>query len=50
MHFRGNPVPVTVSCGVTALRSDDSAEAAMERADKALYQSKNGGRNTCIAA
>jgi diguanylate cyclase len=50
MHFRGEPVPVTVSCGVTALRGDDTAEAAMERADKALYQSKHGGRNTCIAA
>ncbi len=50
MHFRGEPVQITVSCGVTALRGDDTAEAAMERADKALYQSKNGGRNTCIAA
>jgi diguanylate cyclase len=50
MHFRGEPVQVTVSCGVTSLRSDDTAEAAMDRADKALYESKHGGRNTCIAA
>jgi diguanylate cyclase len=50
MHFRGEPVPVTVSCGVTAIRSDDSPESAMERADKALYLAKDGGRNTCIAA
>ncbi|MEO8307486.1 MAG: GGDEF domain-containing protein [Pseudomonadota bacterium] len=50
MHFRGEPVPVTVSCGVTGINGGDTAEAAMERADKALYQAKDSGRNNCIAA
>lgn len=50
MHFRGTPVTVTVSCGVTEISGNDSAEAAIERADKALYKAKDAGRNACIAA
>lgn len=48
-HFRGAPVPVTISCGVTALLTGDSAGAAFNRADKALYQAKDAGRNRCIS-
>ena len=44
------PVNVTVSCGVTEISGKDSAAAAIERADKALYQAKDAGRNACIAA
>ena len=49
-HFRGAPVRVTVSCGITALTSDDAPEAAFDRADAALYRAKNGGKNLCVAA
>lgn len=35
-HLRGMPVRITVSCGITLLRSDDSAEAAYDGADSAL--------------
>jgi diguanylate cyclase len=49
-HFRGTPVRVTVSCGITELHRDDSPEAAFDRADQALYRAKNGGRNLCVAA
>jgi len=49
-HFRGTPVRVTVSCGITELREQDSAEAAFDRADAALYRAKHGGKNLCIAA
>ncbi len=49
-HFRGTPVRVTVSCGVTELQQHDTAEAAFDRADSALYRAKNGGKNLCIAA
>jgi diguanylate cyclase len=49
-HFRGTPVRVTVSCGLSELRQDDAAEAAFDRADGALYRAKHGGKNLCVAA
>jgi diguanylate cyclase len=49
-HFRGAPVRVTVSCGVTELNPGDSSDAAFDRADAALYRAKNGGKNLCVAA
>jgi diguanylate cyclase len=50
--FHGQPVRVTVSCGITTLRDSDSGDggALFERADSALYRAKDGGRNLCIAA
>lgn len=48
-HFRGTPVSITLSSGVTTLLSGDSAGAAFDRADKALYQAKANGRNRCIS-
>ncbi len=42
---RGEPVAITVSVGVARLRSDDSAESALHRADQALYRAKSAGRN-----
>lgn len=41
---------VTVSLGVAARRHGESAEAWFERADQALYASKQGGRNRVTAA
>jgi diguanylate cyclase len=49
-HFRGTPVRVTVSCGVTELTEQDAPESAFDRADAALYRAKDGGKNRCIAA
>ena len=49
-HFRGTPVRVTVSCGVTELLDNDAAEAAFDRADSALYRAKRNGKNVCVAA
>ena len=49
-HFRGTPVSVTVSCGITALRAEDVSGDAFDRADKAMYQAKDAGRNRVVAA
>ncbi|HEX2584479.1 MAG TPA: diguanylate cyclase, partial [Steroidobacteraceae bacterium] len=48
-HYRGKPVLITASCGVTELKRGDSIESVFERADKALYQAKKEGRNRCIS-
>lgn len=49
-HTHGTPLPpVTISIGVTALLPNDSAGSAFDRADKALYQAKNTGRNKCAS-
>lgn len=41
---------VTASMGVTLLRDSDSLESALQRADRALYQAKNTGRNRVESA
>ncbi len=48
-HFRGKPESMTVSCGVTALQSGDTAGSAFDRADEALYRAKDQGRNCCVS-
>ena len=48
MH-EGQEVFVTFSAGVTAYRPGEPLEAALERADEALYEAKRTGKNrTCI--
>lgn len=46
-HYRKTAVPVTVSCGVTQLSEGDNKTTLYKRADEALYQAKQGGRNRC---
>lgn len=48
MH-EGQEVFVTFSAGVTGYRAGEPVEAALERADEALYEAKRTGKNrTCI--
>lgn len=44
------PLTVTISIGVAGIRhGNDSVESLMKRADKALYEAKNSGRNRVVA-
>jgi diguanylate cyclase len=49
-HFRGSPVSITISSGVTAFIPEDTPDVAFDRADKAMYRAKEAGRNRCVAA
>ncbi len=44
------PIRVTVSIGVAGLQQSDSADSLIARADAALYDAKNSGRNRVIFA
>ena len=49
MH-EGRDVFVTFSAGVTLYRAGETLEAALDRADEALYEAKRTGKNrTCVA-
>jgi diguanylate cyclase len=50
LHVHGTPIQVTISCGATEMRVDDTAESLFDRADAALYRAKEAGRNLCTAA
>ena len=44
-HFKGEPVTITVSMGVTLFRPGERSDVVLKRADQALYKAKNEGRN-----
>lgn len=43
--YKGTTLQVTVSIGTTKYHLGDTLESLVERADKALYRSKNNGKN-----
>jgi len=49
-HFRDKPVAVTLSIGIAAFSNGVTSDDIFERADTALYQAKQGGRNLCWVA
>lgn len=46
-QYGDNTIKITVSIGLTSLQAGDSAQDLFKRADKALYQAKQAGRN-CV--
>lgn len=44
-HFRGEPVTVTFSAGLAGFIAGDTEESVFDRADRALYQAKDAGRD-----
>lgn len=49
-RFRGQPVSITLSGGVAEFHGHDTAESVFARADEALYQAKEQGRNRIVRA
>lgn len=49
-HFKDQPVSISMSFGISGFNHGDSAEQVFARADKALYQAKDQGRNQCVEA
>jgi len=47
---RAGRLSVTISLGIACYRENEAAEATISRADKALYQAKNEGRNRVVLA
>ncbi len=48
--FHGQPVPITVSVGVTEIREGDDIDSIYVRADEALYRAKKQGRNCVVSS
>lgn len=47
--YAGQMLPITISIGIACFDSQDShLDQVIQRADKALYQAKNQGRNRCV--
>jgi len=47
-HYQGSQVKITISCGISLFIENDTIDTAFNRADKALYQAKDDGRNRCV--
>ena len=45
-----NLPPISVSIGIAEVDNDENWHSVFQRADSALYQAKNSGRNCCICA
>ena len=43
--YKGTTLHVTISMGATVYQEEDTPESLIERADRALYKSKKGGKN-----
>ncbi len=46
-NHNGKSINLTISCGISQFSEGDENEAVFDRADQALYQSKEQGRNKC---
>ena len=44
-HFKGEPVTITLSIGLTAFKAGEHSDLVLKRADQALYRAKHAGRN-----
>ncbi|THB73766.1 MAG: GGDEF domain-containing protein [Gammaproteobacteria bacterium] len=49
VEYKGNILSLSISMGVAALKCGETTEELFARADQALYQAKEGGRNQVCA-
>lgn len=49
-RFKEKPVTITMCFGICEFSENQSVESVFEKADKALYEGKQSGRNKCIIA
>ncbi len=49
-HYAGQPVSITISCGIAEFAGMESGDVVFNRADKALYRAKQEGRNRVVVA
>ncbi len=47
-HFKQQKVNISLSAGLSSIRASDTTESIYERADNALYQAKNSGRDRLV--
>ena len=46
----GEKIRATTSIGVSSMRAGETVSKGLSRADKALYEAKNNGRNQVVIA
>jgi len=49
-YFKNEQITITVSAGLSEIKNSDTKKELFERADTALYEAKNTGRNKCVIA
>ena len=49
-NMAGKPLTLTVSAGVAEAADSDTPEQLLDRADHAMYEAKNSGRNRVVSA
>lgn len=47
-NHNGNKINLTISCGISEFSGNDHHDEVFIRADQALYQAKQAGRNHCL--
>jgi len=49
-RYKDQKINITVSIGIAEFNEGDTTETVFEKADQALYNAKESGRNKCVAA